>query len=226
MRNFFLKLSKNLARVFSLRNWRWHLLAILLTLILVETGFDWRFFIFVSNVPWRNVFFPALILGSFLPIFLPLGLFLIYFFNRNKKILVIGLAEAQAAILGSFVSSLYKAFTGRIQPPGYFRSSAVDISALVDNSHAFQFGFLRHGIFWGWPSSHTTLAFSMAVAAWVLFPKNKFLRFIVLAYAIFVGVGVAVTSIHWFSEAVAGVIFGTLIGVAVGKSYFSDKAYL
>jgi len=59
----------------------------------------------------------------------------------------------------------------------------MDSSNLSDISHQFQLGFLRHGVFWGWPSSHTTIAFAMVLVIWVLFPKSKFIRFIALAYA-------------------------------------------
>jgi membrane-associated phospholipid phosphatase len=219
MKEFFRSLFINFIRVFSFPNLPFHIFAILLTFLIVTSGFDWNFFLFAASAKWSNYFFPALMLGSLLPILLPLILLISGFILKNKKTLTIGLAQTQAAILGSFVSSIYKSFTGRIQPPAHFHETVINLSTLVDNSHAFQFGFWRHGIFWGWPSSHTTIAFSMAVAVFVLFPKNKIIRFLAIFYAFFVGVGVAVTSIHWLSEFVAGAIIGTLIGVVIGKSY-------
>ncbi len=219
MRDFFSQLLKKLVQIFSGRNLRWHFLAIVLTFIIVETGFDWKFFVFVSGVSWRSAFFPALAIGGLLPIILPLVLLLGAYLTKNKRTLTLGIVEAQAVILGSFVSSLYKTFTGRLQPPVHFHSVATKIAGFADNSHAFQFGFWRHGIFWGWPSSHTTLACAMAAAAWVMFPQNKIVRTIAFCYAMYVGLGVAVTSIHWFSEAVAGALIGIAIGMVVGKSY-------
>jgi membrane-associated phospholipid phosphatase len=114
---------------------------------------------------------------------------------------------AQAVILGSFVSSLYKALTGRIQP------NTVDFT--IDISHKFQFGFFKHGIFWGWPSSHTTIAFSMAFALISLYPKQKWIHVLAIAYAVYIGLAVS-TSIHWLSEAVAGTIIGIVVGTVVG----------
>jgi len=70
---------------------------------------------------------------------------------------------------------------------------------LVDISRSFQFGFLRHGIFWGWPSSHTTIAFSIAVTLFVLYPKNLAVRILALLFAFYIGIGVSM-SIHWFSD--------------------------
>jgi membrane-associated phospholipid phosphatase len=85
-------------------------------------------------------------------------------------------------------------------------------------SHFFRFGFLRGGVFWGWPSSHTTVAVAMAVAVYTLFPKQRWLGFVALLYAFYVGIGVSMT-IHWFSDFVAGAIFGSVVGVVVGKCF-------
>ena len=73
-------------------------------------------------------------------------------------------------------------------------------------------------MFWGWPSSHTTVAFAMALALWELYPENRLIRYGAILYAFYVGIGVSIT-IHWFSEFVAGAIIGSVIGVVVGKSF-------
>lgn len=86
-----------------------------------------------------------------------------------------------------------------------------------DTSRAFQFGFGQGGIFWGWPSSHTTVAFATAFALISLIPRSKW-RWLALIYAFFIGLGVSVT-IHWFSEFVAGALIGAAVGLAVGKTY-------
>ena len=109
------------------------------------------------------------------------------------------------------ISSAYKAITGRAHP-------AHVVGA--DISHVFQFGFLRGGVFWGWPSSHTTIAFAMAVTVFTLFPKQRWLGMAAILYAFYVGIGVSMT-IHWFSDFVAGAIIGSVIGVVVGKSFCS-----
>jgi membrane-associated phospholipid phosphatase len=223
MRNFFHQILANVRKIFSGYNLLWHLAAIALTYAIVISGFDWKFFIYAVSVPWRADFYPALELGSTLPILLPLGLLVFGFLRKNRQALTTGLAVAQAAFLGLAISSFYKAFTGRIQPPGHSHTGIIDVSTLVDISHQFQFGFLRHGVFWGWPSSHTTIAFAMALAIWTLFPKNKITRTVALVYAFYVGIGVAMTSIHWFSEFVAGACIGAVIGIVVGKSFLLEK---
>ncbi|MBI3634272.1 MAG: phosphatase PAP2 family protein, partial [Candidatus Yonathbacteria bacterium] len=110
-------------------------------------------------------------------------------------------------------SIFYKSITGRIPP--LFIESAIDIS------RKFNFGFLKNGIFWGWPSSHTTVAFAMAVTLIILYPKNKILKYGALIYALYIGLGVSI-NIHWFSEFIAGIIFGSIVGVVVG-TYFKNQ---
>jgi membrane-associated phospholipid phosphatase len=223
MKKIFSHFFKNMIRIFSGRNLLWHALAIVLTFIIVETGFDWKFFVYVSGVSWRMYFFPALMLGTILPLLVPLIFLLVSLISKNKRALKIGLAEIEAVVLGLLVAGFYKAFTGRIQPPGHFHPGVFDASKLVDISHEFQFGFWRHGVFWGWPSSHTTLAFAMAVVICVALPKNKIAHTIALVYTLAIGIGVAATGIHWFSEFVAGAIIGSIIGLVVSRSYFSIK---
>jgi membrane-associated phospholipid phosphatase len=74
-------------------------------------------------------------------------------------------------------------------------------------------------MFWGWPSSHTTIAFAMAATVFTLFPKQRWLGWLAMAYAFYIGLGVSMT-IHWCSDFMAGAILGTVIGTVVGKSFF------
>lgn len=67
-------------------------------------------------------------------------------------------------------------------------------------------------------STHTTIAFAMAATLFLLFTKQKFVKYGAILYAICIGLGVSI-SIHWFSDFVAGAIIGTIIGTVVGKSF-------
>jgi membrane-associated phospholipid phosphatase len=124
-----------------------------------------------------------------------------------------GWAIGQAELIGSLVSSAYKAFTGRIHPVLSFSTDPGP-----DLSHGFRFGFLRGGVFWGWPSSHTTIAFAMALTVFTLFPRQRWMGICAILYAFCIGIGVSMT-IHWFSDFVAGGIIGTIVGIVVGKSF-------
>ena len=210
MKNILYKFKENLFEVFRGKNIFWHFLACVLTYILVVSNFDWNYFSFFNGSTTQKVFFSATVLGGLMPIVLPITFYLV---GKSKKSLVlfnVAFATIQAGVLGWFVSSLYKAFTGRIEPPLFSPS-------LIDISRDFQFGFFNHGIFWGWPSSHTTVAFAIAVVIFVLYPKNLTVRIIAILSAFYVGIGVSM-SIHWFSDFVAGAIIGSVLGLVVGKS--------
>ena len=210
MKYFLYSLPKNVLKCFTNYNWIWHIVAIILTSILVLTNADWYYFLGTRSDTLMYIFFPAVILGALMPIAISLFLIVGAYFAKKKKIGVVGFAIAQAALIGSIISSVYKAFTGRIQPN--LQNITNDIS------HNFNFGFLRHGIFWGWPSSHTMIAFSMAFTLIYLFPKNKIIRITSFIYALYIGIGVSFF-IHWFSECLAGAIMGIVVGSVVAKSY-------
>jgi membrane-associated phospholipid phosphatase len=210
MKQFVWTLPRNVIGCFKGRLILWHVLAIVLTVILVTSNFDWHYFTWTRSPQIRSLAFPAVHFGSELPIVLPVILIVIGISGRDSRYIRFAAALAQAAIIGSLISSTYKAFTGRVHPS--MREIGPDIS------HVFRFGFLRGGAFWGWPSSHTTIAFSMALAVFMLTPKQRWVGCVAIAYALYVGLGVSVT-IHWFSDFVAGAIIGSLIGVVVGRSF-------
>jgi membrane-associated phospholipid phosphatase len=211
MKHFFQSLLPNILSCYKGKNLLWQGAAILGTIFIVKSGFDWWYFTTAQSLP-LDFLFASAVIGGLIPILLPLT-FILWGRASQKTVLeLVGWALLQAAVIGSLISSTYKAFTGRIQP---------DLAnVLVDSSHGFQLGFMRHGIFWGWPSSHTTIAFAMAMVLVTLFPNEKKWKWLALGYAFFIGIGIS-TNIHWFSEFFAGAIIGSIIGVVVGKSFAS-----
>jgi len=212
MKQFLTTLPRNLIGCFKGRRLVWHVIAILFTFVLVMSGFDWRYYLATRNPALRSWMWPAVGIGGLLPIALPLILFALGILARNARTILTGWAIGQAALLGALIVVAYKAFTGRAHPAH---------SAGADISHVFHFGFLRGGVFWGWPSSHTTIAFAMAVTVCTLWPKQLWLSLVALLYAFYVGIGVSMT-IHWYSDFVAGAIIGSVIGTVVGKSFGSE----
>lgn len=212
MKMFFYEIGHNAVGAFRGRNILLHLLAIVLTYVIVMSGLDWNYFVAIQASAIGVYLWPAIALGGLVPLLLPL-VFIAFARSRTLSALTNrGYAIAQAAFLGLAISSLYKVFTGRIPPMRHM------LGAMTDISHQFQFGFMRGGVFWGWPSSHTTVAFAMMTALIVLYPKNKRVHLFALLYAFYVGIGVSV-GIHWFSEFVAGALIGTAIGTTVGRSF-------
>jgi membrane-associated phospholipid phosphatase len=212
MRLFFSTLPRNVIDCFNGRMIIWHVLAISLTLILVTADIDSFYFRSTRDPILQHWLFPAVPIGGLLPIGLPLMLLLLGRLAGSSRVRNIGWAIGQAELIGALIAASYKAFTGRAHPS---RVESVDLT------HVFHFGFLRGGVFWGWPSSHTTVAFAMAVTLLLLFPKQKWLGFLAIAYAFYVGIGVSI-SIHWFSDFVAGAIIGSLVGVVVGRCFDRD----
>lgn len=205
----FYKFFSTVASCFRKNNIGWHLLAISLTYILVVSGFDWFYYNETQNDFVHTLLFPAIVIGGLFPM---IGLPLLLLIAKLRKNIVLEIqvwALGQAALIGWGISSLYKAFTGRAHP--------VMSGVTNDITRIFHFGFFREGIFWGWPSSHTTVAFAMAFAFAVLYPKFRYVSYF---YAFYIGVGVSV-SIHWFSDFVAGAIIGAVIGIAVGRSFYN-----
>lgn len=211
--HFIRTLPRNILASFAGKKILLYVVAIVATYAIVETGTDWDYLLAVRDPSLNKMFFPAVIIGAFVPISLPLFLLVIGHIFDRRRIAIIGWTLGQAALIGSIVSSVFKAFTGRLPP---------DLHALVvDSSHGFQFGILEHGIFWGWPSSHTTIAFAMAFALIGLHPKSRHVMFYAVIYAFYIGIGISL-SIHWLSEFIAGAFIGTAIGLTVGASFLKQ----
>jgi len=202
--NLFHGFFRNLLQIFSWKNLRWHVLAIILTYLIFMSGIDRGYYNFFRHSFLYPVSFSAAILGSLVPLLFPLMLFLVASLKNNSKLFNTAFATGQAAMLGSLISSFYKSLTGRGYPPH------------LD----FHFSWFQGGFFWGWPSSHTMIAFAMTVTLIYLYPENKRLKFFAWVYAFYMGLFVAI-SIHWFSDFIAGAIIGSVIGVVVGKSFQS-----
>jgi membrane-associated phospholipid phosphatase len=209
MKQFLVTLPRNLIGCFKGWKLAWHLVAMVFTVFLVMSDLDWRYFLATRNPELRRWMWPAVVIGMFLPIYLPLLLLAVGFLAKSARTVLTGWAVAQAELLGALIVIAYKAFTGRAHP-------AHRVGA--DISHVFHFGFLRGGVFWGWPSSHTTIAFAMALTVFTLYPKQRWLGCMAILYAFYIGIGVSMT-IHWFSDFVAGAIVGSVIGAVVGKSF-------
>jgi membrane-associated phospholipid phosphatase len=213
MKQFLSTLPRNIIACFQGRMIIWHVFAIALTFILVASGFDWGYFLSTRAPSLRSWMFPAVHLGGLLPIILPLVLLAFGSLTGSARTRLVGWAVGQAEVIGGLVAASYKAITGRTHPPHMVGA---------DMSHIFQFGFLRGGVFWGWPSSHTTIAFAMAVTILMLLPKQRWVGCVAMAYAFYVGIGVSMT-IHWFSDFAAGAIIGSAIGPWWGRAFCAAR---
>jgi membrane-associated phospholipid phosphatase len=207
MHPFFQTLPRVLRKIYSGKFILLQLGACVVTYALVTSGFDWNYFVYMQTSPYATFFRFAIVGGFILPVLVPFLMILVESLRKQYTKVEYGWMILQAAFLGWFISSTYKAFTGRIQPDR--------LDTLTDISGQFHFGFWEHGVFWGWPSSHTSVAFAIAFAV-IMTTKHTGWKIAAFLVALYVGIGVSF-SIHWFSEFAAGTIIGSVIGVAVGE---------
>lgn len=190
-----------------------HLLAASVTYGLVKIGTDWNWNNYSNDRGISKGGFVSVAVGGLAPIVVPLGLYLYGRSAEDEKLQITALALGQAAILSVGISSAYKAFTGRRPPDdGDVQRSKTDYSG------DFKFGFLNRGVYDGWPSSHTMTAFAMATTLIELYPENRTIEVVSLAYASIIGLGVS-TNIHWLSDAAGGALIGYSIGKTVGIGF-------
>lgn len=201
-------LAGDLARVFAPRRLPWHLLAMGLTVILVTSGFDGWVAATAHGTQIRTLAFSAGRIGFWMPIAAPLVMLVLGWLRRNRRLRRSAWRVAEGEVFALGICAAYKALTGRPGP------TSVHDGAFDAVSRVFRFGFLRGGVFWGWPSSHVMTAFAGAVALALLYRGNRSLVWLTAAYAAFMAAGVSI-SFHWFSDVVAGAIIGTVIGAVV-----------
>ncbi len=213
----FKNIPKSLLKSFAGYNFFWHILAVVSTYFLAVSGFDW--FYYGLMAPYFAILIPSALIGLFVPVILPIWLFVRARIKKDAEALKAALLLGEAELAALFLTYFYKALTGRAHPTG----SLFGVETLTDLTRTFQFGFLKGGILWGWPSSHTTVAFALAVTVWFVYKEKKWVRALAVIFALYVGIGISGT-LHWFSDFTAGVIFGTLVGfVATRKIRMTIK---
>lgn len=218
IKTFFIGIYRGIVGTFAGRNIFWHILAWVITYYLVISGLDWQYRVETRGSVASILGLAAGLTGFFVPVLLPSILFLYAKATHQKKLEATSVKVFQAVIVAIIVIATYKALTGR-DHPGIQRNLFNTARELVDNSHNFNFGFWRQSIFYGWPSSHTGVAFASSVFLALQFKNKKWIGLVACFYAVFVGIGASV-SFHWFSDVIAGVVIGSLIGFVVYRLPF------
>lgn len=182
----------------------------------IQSGIDWKWNRFcVRHEKASNIAtIPGGLIGTFAPFIIPLAM---YFKSDNPEIQITGLAIGQAALLGLASTTFIKAFTGRT-PPHVTEAADGDVKYQKDYSDDFKWGFMRGGVFNGWPSGHTTTAVAMATTLATMYPDNMSIRIGAIAYSAMIGISMSFMA-HWSSDIFAGVFAGYAIGRTVGKNF-------
>lgn len=213
-------LGGNALGMFSGSNAILHLSAVAGTFLIIKSGLDTQ----VHNDFARNTFVgkyssPGVVFGALVPVLLGGGLLGSGLTGGSSQLVSAGSAVLQASLLAVCYSSALKALTGRPHPGDHHELVIYDDNTA---SETFRFGFLRGGAFWGWPSGHM-LANTAAVASLLTFYKDKTWLDIAggayLGYLFLSVISHGRSSMHWFSDAVAGTLMGYAIGSTVGRDF-------
>lgn len=188
----------------------WYALAVVLTAALSISNIDAWYFAYFQDTNAYAFFGLAGLLGFFVPIIGWGVLLIVGSINKSQRLQKAAWMFALSGVIGYLFSTFLKLFTGRVGPPHGI------VSNLIELSHKFQLGIYEGGVFWGWPSSHTTVAFAGSVALAVYYKDKKWVGVLAIIYATYIGIGASM-SFHWLGDVVAGIIFGSIIGMVVGK---------
>lgn len=159
---------------------------------------------------------PGLMTGTLAPVLLPASL---YFFAEDEGWKSTGAVAMQAVGVSFLYNNILKSLTGR-PPPDASRSDA--------RAHAeeFRFGFLRGGVFHGWPSGHTMVNTALAASIASYHRDTPWALPAALAYSGYIGTSMVLGDrgeIHWLTDATAGFLMGVGIGWVVGDGYYRAR---
>ncbi|HNY31695.1 MAG TPA: phosphatase PAP2 family protein [Fibrobacteria bacterium] len=210
-------LGSNLAGSFSGQNLALHAGALASTYGIVQAGWDYDVHHYFNENPSAGTLgSPSAAAGALAPVLTAGSLWVYGKSTEQPEVVVAGNAVAQAVGITFTYHELLKAVTGRPAPQG------VPESEMEDHSKTFRFGFLRGGLFWGWPSGHLSTNTAAVVSLSSFYPDNKPIsvaKYTWMGYMFYGVVSHNGGSMHWFSDALAGTLMGYAIGRTVGSSF-------
>ncbi len=209
--------SDNILHSFTGNNLYYHLTAVMVTPILVNQDVDYHVEHFFNQHPFYGMLArPVPFTGNFLPIIAGASLLAYAEIKNDNEVLGASFAVIQASLIELMDNTVLKTVTGR--PGPNWRNN----SNMEDLSETFRFGFLRGGVFNGWPSGHTGATMAVVSALTNYYPDKAWLKIVgysFVAYTMYGVVSVNRGGMHWFSDAVAGALMSYTIGSTVGKYY-------
>ncbi len=213
----FSQLGNNILNSFKGDNLYLHLAGIASTVLIVETNTDYKVNkFFHEHQEFGDIASPITRIGFYLPFVVGGSLYAYGKIRSDDQALGASFAVFQASLISLGYNSLLKAITGRPHPdPGRVE----DMEGL---SKTFRFGFLRGGVFWGWPSGHTATTMTVVSALTNYYPNSTWLKvagYSLVAYMIYGVSSVHGGRMHWFSDAIAAAFMSYAIGSTVGKFY-------
>ncbi|MBU0572471.1 phosphatase PAP2 family protein [Patescibacteria group bacterium] len=140
-------------------------------------------------------------LASFLIWFMFAGLIILWFVDgRVKK--EQALRAFAAALLAWVIAQMLKSLLPSVRP--FLINGELPLTLTFHFDNAF-------------PSSHTAIAFGLAITLWL---HNKKLGIVYIALAFLVAVGRVFANVHYILDVVIGSMIGTMVAVVVSKLRF------
>ena len=161
---------------------------------------------------------PALIGGFVVPVAVPIWMMR----SDASRTRDGGMAAAQAILLSFAATNLLKAVTGRLAPDADIPRDPKVPPGVDRRSRHFRFGFLRGGVFHGWPSGHTMTNMALAASLSSYYGDSGLVRYCGYGWAAYVMAAATIGDqggVHWLSDVVAGGLMGWAIGRAVGEGF-------
>lgn len=197
-----------------------HLAGIASTFLLVSSNTDYKVEKFFNeHEGYGNAARPVIRIAMYFPLVIGGSLFAYGKLNKDNEAVGASFAVLQSSLIALAYNSLLKAITGRPHPD--WRNNN-DMKSL---SKTFRFGFMRGGVFWGWPSGHTSSTMAVVSALTNFYPDKTWLKvagYSYVAYMIFAVSSLNRGGMHWFSDAIAAAFMSYAIGSTVGKYYRSQ----
>ena len=215
--NLFGNFGNNVLDSFRGNNIYLHLTAVAATAIIVDQGVDYDVeHYFNEQTEYGSWARPVVFTGEYLPFIAGGSLFAYAKIRNDREVLGASFAVMQASLIEFLYNSALKAVTGRPNPDWRHVS---DMDSL---SRTFRLGFLRGGVFWGWPSGHTAATMAVVSALTSYYPGKTWLKVVGFGLVGYTMFGVSANNrggMHWLSDAVAGALMSYAVGATVGKYY-------
>ncbi len=215
----FSNFGNNILNSFKGSNLYLHLAAVASTALLVNTNVDYHVeHYFNQHEALGNLASPIIHIGTLFPFIISGSLYAYGKFKPDNQALGASFAVLQSSLIAFLYNSLLKAITGRAHPDWRHNNEMKSLSK------TFKFGFMRGGIFWGWPSGHTSSTMAVVAALTNFYPHKTWLKILGYSYVAYMIYGVSSFhrgGMHWFSDAIAAALMSYAIGSTVGKYYRS-----
>ena len=212
-------MGNNVIDSFKGNNIYFHLTGIAATAVLSTQGVDYSAERYFNQHPeYGALAHPVVSAARYIPFVVGGSLFAYGKIRKDNESVYASFAVLQASAIELAYNSLLKAITGRRNPDWRH------VENMDSLSRVFRFGFLRGGVYWGWPSGHTAATSVVAAALIGYYPHSTLVKvtgYSLIAYIMFGVTANGRGGMHWLSDAVAGALMSYAVGTTVGKYYRS-----